>query len=444
MLKALFSRLVMAFFFLFMGAGMLIITAMEFAFPLLDTLAQWIYGMTTPLSRQPTGSGDAGLHYLILLWNGLMALCIAPVWAAAAKFRAPSLRSYRILRLLMRYYLALIMWGYGCAKLLKSQFPEPSLLKLSQPVGDLSPMGLAWTYMGQSYLYNLFTGGLECLASVLLLFPHTTLLGSLINLGVMSNVLMMNLSYDIPVKINSSMYVLMSIWLIWPARKRLRQFFTNQSHVSAPQELEISEPRPLYKHLIKSTVLVLLFGGILYASSTRSSQHNKNVADMEGVYTVIPATVKQPADMPINVMNWKQLIFSARYNMGYLRVHVSSEPPTSSDHEKNFRMLEFKRVDGKTLDVFSEDHKRLFLTELSYKHEQPSVFKGRLCEIQQEDYSYDKQEKTYLYDREKLFNTCKNKQGLYTFTFSAQRKQTRDYLLRNRGFHLLNEYPFNR
>ncbi|MFY9224894.1 MAG: hypothetical protein WAQ98_19635, partial [Blastocatellia bacterium] len=69
--------------------------------------------------------------------------------------------------------------------------------RLIQPFGDASPMGLAWTFMGASYSYNFFAGMGEMLAGFLLIFPQTATLGALVAIGVISNIVMLNFSYDI-------------------------------------------------------------------------------------------------------------------------------------------------------------------------------------------------------------------------------------------------------
>lgn len=80
------------------------------------------------------------------------------------------------------------------------QMPAPSLSQLATPLGDFGSMRLCWMYMGYSGPYQMFAGMVEVVAGLLLLYRRTVTLGLLIGLGVFSNVMTMNLSYDIPVK----------------------------------------------------------------------------------------------------------------------------------------------------------------------------------------------------------------------------------------------------
>ncbi len=69
------------------------------------------------------------------------------------------------------------MINYGAVKVIKAQFPNPTLDRLLQPFGDASPMGLLWTFMGASESYNIFTGAGELIGGLLLTTRRTTLLG---------------------------------------------------------------------------------------------------------------------------------------------------------------------------------------------------------------------------------------------------------------------------
>lgn len=435
-LRHFFSRFVMAFFLLFMGLGLLFIHLIEYAVPIIDPLAQLLLGMDDKVSRQTHGSGDGTIHYMVLLFNIVMALVIALLSSAAARFKAPHPRWHNGLRIILRYYLALLMWNYGCAKVFKSQFPTPSLMTLSQPLGEASPMGLAWNYMGFSYLYNLFTGGLECLVTLLLLFPQTTLLGALLNLGVMGNVLMMNLSFDIPVKINSGMYVLMSLWLIWPDRWRLLQFFVQNRPVTEPEAIPAW---PWSKHAIKGVILTSLLGLIAYLNWSHSRYFfpSEVDTDLAGVYTLIPDSVQTPSDIPIPVDKWKQWVIESP---GIIRVrhhaHDTGKPQAS---------MEYQRIDTHQIDVFITYDESLWFSPLAYQHaDTQTTFTGRLCEIQPTDYRADKKQKKLLYDRKSLLKQCVKEEQAPPFHFAATRKQRDDYMLIQRGFHLINEYPFNR
>jgi hypothetical protein len=121
---------------------------------------------------------------------------------------------------------------YGLSKVIPMQMPAPRLFTLQQPVGDLTPMRLLWTFMGASPAYESFTGLAELLGGVLLLVPRTVLLGALVCAVDMTMVFMLNLCYDVPVKIMSFHYLVMSLLLVAPDMSRLIDLFVRNRPVA--------------------------------------------------------------------------------------------------------------------------------------------------------------------------------------------------------------------
>jgi hypothetical protein len=58
-----------------------------------------------------------------------------------------------------------------------------------------------------------------------LLFRRTTTLGALVMCAVMTNVVMLNFCYDVPVKLNSSHWLMMAVFLLLPEVPRLLNVF---------------------------------------------------------------------------------------------------------------------------------------------------------------------------------------------------------------------------
>jgi hypothetical protein len=87
--------------------------------------------------------------------------------------------------------------------------------------GESSPFAIAWTFMGSSTAYAVISGAAETLGGALLLFRRTTTLGAMLVGAVMSNVVLLNFCYDVPVKIHSSHLLLMAAFLLWPDVRRL-------------------------------------------------------------------------------------------------------------------------------------------------------------------------------------------------------------------------------
>lgn len=135
------------------------------------------------------------------------------------------------------------MLPYGIAKLNAQQFPPATSLTLSTPVGELWPSLLAWTFMGYSQTYAVFTGVVELAGALLLLWRRTATLGAAILAAVMANVVMMNFCFDIRVKLYSSHLLIICVVVLLPDAKRLANLFILNRTVEPRVFVEPATPR---------------------------------------------------------------------------------------------------------------------------------------------------------------------------------------------------------
>lgn len=188
--------------------------------PLVLFVGEQVLGLGE-ITARPAGSGDTTWNYVQLLVLFVLATIGALLWSIADRHGAPEERFARPLRVGCRYYLAAAMLNYGSVKILPSQFPFPALDRLLMPLGDASPMGLAWRFMGYSTAYNVFAGLGEVIGGLLLLWRRTTTLGALILIAVLSNVVMINFAFDVPVKLYSSHLLVVALALFSRDARRL-------------------------------------------------------------------------------------------------------------------------------------------------------------------------------------------------------------------------------
>jgi hypothetical protein len=141
-----------------------------------------------------------------------------------------------IARLWVRYALACILTFYGLTKVFKAQFAMPSPWRLLQPYGESSPMGLLWTFMGASTPYTFFAGLAELIPGLLLFFRRTTLLGAVLGAATMANVVLLNFCYDVCVKLFSAHLLLFCLFLVAPHGARLWAALLGRPTEAAPEE----------------------------------------------------------------------------------------------------------------------------------------------------------------------------------------------------------------
>jgi hypothetical protein len=84
--------------------------------------------------------------------------------------------------------------------------------------------------LAASPAYEIFAGCAEMLGGILLIIPRTTTLGALVCLADLTQVFMLNMTYDIPVKLLSFHLILLSLVLLAPDLQRLANlFFLNRA-----------------------------------------------------------------------------------------------------------------------------------------------------------------------------------------------------------------------
>jgi hypothetical protein len=285
---------------------------------ILDSFIPWLGTKVFHLasvSVATTGSGDTMYDYLLLGCVVLLALLFTLLWTVLARPRQHETLGHW-LRVYVRYFLATAMLGYGMSKVFKSQFPLPTPLRLMEPYGDSSPMGLLWTFMGFSTPYTMFVGAAEALGGFLLFFRRTTTLGALIVLAVMTNVVMLNFCYDVPVKLYSVHLWLMAAFLLLPDLPRLTDFFllNRATRPAAP-----APSSPAWATRLRLAGQVLLAGYIAFVATKNGYTSWKQYGDgraqdpLDGAYDVEELVVNRvPVPITAPSRRWKRVGISTR------------------------------------------------------------------------------------------------------------------------------------
>jgi hypothetical protein len=375
-----------------------------------NALVPWVgrHLFGVEITVQPNGSGDTTYNYVQVFCFVVLAAAVAAVWTLLDRRRLSYDRLERWLRVGVRFSLAATMILYGSVKVIKSQFPDPPLDRLLQPFGDASPMGLLWTFMGASASYNVFSGAGEMLGGLLLTTRRTTLLGALVCVGVLGNVVVLNFSYDVPVKLFSCHLLALAVFLAAPDARRLVNFFI-LNRTAEPTPL-----RPLLKWKWPHRVLLLLRTAavVAFVALTLFQAHEMRStfgdgrprSPLYGVWNVEEFAVDGEARPPLvtDTTRWRRVIFDGPE---VLAVQLMG------DSRRRYR-LELN-ADEHTLALSKRDDPA-WKSTLTFGEPEPGAlvlegtFEGRAV-------------------RAKL-----------------RRSDPSEFLLVSRGFHWINEYPFNR
>lgn len=194
------------------------------AAPVLEWVGRTVFGIEA-VFQEYSGSGDQAAIWVMLFCLAVLSAGAALVWSVLDRRRLAYPRLGAWFLTVLRLCLAGQMLFYGIAKAIPTQMPPPSLSALIQPYGQLSPMSVLWLQVGSSPAYEILLGIAELIGGLLLLVPRTATLGAMLSLVSMAQVFVLNMTFDVPVKILSFHLLVFSLVLLAPQARRFADFF---------------------------------------------------------------------------------------------------------------------------------------------------------------------------------------------------------------------------
>jgi hypothetical protein len=368
---------------------------------------QWIskniLGNKKALSTEVTGSGDTTFHWILFFLFIVISLVSALFISLIDRRRKSYNQFFEYTKVYVRYYLAYFLLFYGIIKLFYLQMPSPYLTALDQPLGDFSPMGLLWTFIGASKSYSIFTGLIETLAGSLLLFRRTSFLGAFLALLVMVHVFILNMCYDVPVKLFSFFLIIVSLYLLYPQMNNLYHFFISKKQLMVDEDDFLFKNTKWYKPMLIFKIFIVMW--MYYTNITSSMKGQKeygSLAPKPPLYGKYVAktfsrndTIFHPSWNDSTI--WKEIIID-KYSEEFARVVMVSG---------------LKKTVSFRVDTVSR-----------------TILYGLERDIPTDTLVYTE------FQNNQLLIENKN------MKFLLDRKD--DYLLLDRGFHWVNEFPYSR
>ncbi|WP_462249623.1 hypothetical protein [Ekhidna sp.] len=199
------------------------------------------------------GSGDTSMGWATIYAQFFYALVGTVIWSILDRKRKSYFWLSLSIRNVVRYYIIIFAFIYGIIKVFGLQMPSPSPSYYATDLGNFSAMRFSWNFVGYSKAYQFFSGFAEVLVGVLLLYRRTVGLGALLGIGVFSYVFLLNMTFDIPVKIFSFQLLLACVFISITNLKRILNFFV----LNRQAEPDTSWDVPMIKKWFKPTRLVL-------------------------------------------------------------------------------------------------------------------------------------------------------------------------------------------
>jgi hypothetical protein len=250
----------------------------------IDLLAQWlgvnVFGLTGQAAALHIQAGsDAALRWVTLAILLVLSSLLTLAWSFLDRRRDHYAGLLGWFRLILRLALGVALLRYGFIKVFPIQFPLPPLAVLNEPVGNSSPTMLFWTLYGLHPGFQMALGWIEVLAGLLLLFRRSAFGGAVLALLVMANVALLDLAFDVPVKLYSLSLVAMALALLIPEARQFWKLFSSKQLLVAEVYWSPELPQRMGSVLLLGCeLLVALLACWQFATGTRSVWQMKSAA----------------------------------------------------------------------------------------------------------------------------------------------------------------------
>lgn len=311
----------------------------------LDAIITWtgkhlFHIQHTIISPYDAQHNDRTYIYLLYFIMAMVALSGTIIWSVLDRKRTNYQTLYYWLTTGIRYYLAFTLFLFALEKFFKMQFSDLGLYTLTEPVGNMTPMSLAWAFFGYSYGYNVFMGIAES-AALLLLFRRTMTFGAILTLVTLANVMAVNFNYDVHAKMYPTALFVMTLFLLLPHLNRLFQFFFTSQTTSLPV-IQAPVFRKPWMNYSKSVLKLLLIGYFIIFSVKdymrfKRRDDNSDIKKMQsglyGIYDVHSFVMNNDTLSNENPQRWNQFVIGGERerirlkgdSMLYMNVSVSSK-----------------------------------------------------------------------------------------------------------------------
>jgi hypothetical protein len=257
---------------------------------------------------------DNHFGVVFYLTISLFSLVGTIFWTIVDRKRQEYCKTYYWFRLYLSYVLALVMFFYGIDKVVPVQMPYPRVATLLTPLGENSRYTLLWSFMGLSPGYMILTGFFELAASFLLMSHRTRTLGYLLATMVLTNVVALNIFYNVGVKMFSTLLLLYAIFLLYPYLRILQAYFLS-NHAES-----LAEKKYRFQTQWKNRILFLVLFAvplILFTLQTPSELSRykvyQSIRNSEKIYDISTFVSKDTLPpLLTDTVRWRRLLFSGR------------------------------------------------------------------------------------------------------------------------------------
>ncbi|MEU7145865.1 DoxX family protein [Nocardia sp. NPDC046473] len=277
--------------------------------PVVDWVGSQVFGVQA--RYHPSRGGDIMYYWVWAFCLLVLAVVVAVIWSVLDRRRTQYTMLYTWFQVFLRICLASQMFFYGTLKVFPVQM-RFELARMIEPWGDFSPMSVLWQQVASSRPYEMSLGAAEIVAGLLLILPRTALLGALLSAVSMLQVFVLNLAFDVPVKLFAFQLLLLSLVLAAPHARRLRDAFLSDGPVERSRAQTLF--RTVRANRIAAGAQVLLGMWILAALVDQSWTITKMEAPkspLYGIWNIEEYSVAGHELPPLttDTQRWRRIVF---------------------------------------------------------------------------------------------------------------------------------------
>ncbi len=314
--------------------------------------AAHVFGVTHPLVYMG-GSGDKVFDWVLVFCLLIIAAVTTIVWSILDGQRLSYVALNKWFRVFIRFALASQMLTYGLIKLVPLQMPFPHLVKLLEPFGNFSPMGVLWSSIGASPAYEMFAGSAEVLAGILLIIPATATLGALVCLADCIQVFTLNMTYDVPVKLLSFHLILMCLFLLAPELRRLADFSVLNRVPGPCTQAPLFRTRRANRIAVAAQIVfgMCLLGMNIYSSWSMWHSYGGGApkSPLYGIWNVEQLSIDGQVHPPLltDADRWHRMVFEGPTQAAFQNMNDSFTPYVAeiNTKDKTIALKQFKDKD---------------------------------------------------------------------------------------------------
>jgi hypothetical protein len=254
---------------------------------------------------------DTHFGVVLLLTIFVIAIIGCSIWSILDKKRINYDRFYHWFSTYLAFYIFLAMIPYAVQKIIPIQAHYPTAPELLTRWGDLRNWEVLFRFMGTSPAYCMFSGWLELIASVLILFHRPRVLGGLLMTIVLVQVVLFNIFYNNNIIMLSGTLLLSTLFITARSLPKLFSILIRLKPVSLVQYR--------YKFITpwkKSVIIAIFFLPLwkVYKVTTRSWTFYKGVVrnqEKQKLYNVISYQQGNDTLPPLTTdsLRWRYVCF---------------------------------------------------------------------------------------------------------------------------------------